>query len=29
MEKLIIKCAPLAGKLVNRIIRGYFPGWPF
>ena len=29
MEKLIIKCAPYAGKFVNQLIRGFFPGWPF
>ena len=29
MEKIIIKCAPLAGKFINQMIRSYFPGWPF
>jgi len=29
MEKIIIKCGPLAVKLIQQIIRANVPWWPF
>jgi len=29
MEKIIIKCAPLAGKFIQHVIRTNVPWWPF
>lgn len=29
MEKLIIKCTPMAARLAQQIIRNAIPWWPF